>query len=263
MKIKDCLSGEKSPHLILESVFMKHKYFLFPILFLAFIASCADNPRESQDNTQNSNTPIFNRRAENSNANSNQANQSEAKTAESPAEVPIYENADTAFEAGRKFFDQNEDEKAVRAFEQAVKLDSSVAEAHFHLAVAYDLLEEKEKAQKSYAQAIKIYQKQTAKNPKDAAGYFSLGRALNKIGDDQKAQKALQQAVKLEPEDSEYHYELGSVLIKLAQYSEAVKELKKALEIDPENARATDALEKAEAGNARVQSARTQNKNSR
>lgn len=249
---------------------MKQKYFYLLLFTIISLGACASINKNEQKNSAAQNSIVTNVENQSKNnqaiansTNANPTNQSDIKAVEDTTEVLNYENAEVALEAGKKFFDRNEDEKAVRAFEQAVKLDPNLADAHFRLAVAYDLFEESEKAQKSYLQAVKIYQKQTIKNPKDAHAFFYLGRAYDKTGDEQKAQKALQQAVKLQPEDGEYHYELGTVLIELAQYPEALKELKKAIEIDPENARAQTALEKAEAGNKRVQSARNQNKNGR
>lgn len=175
-------------------------------------------------------------------------------------EVPIYEDSAAAVAGGKQFFEDDEDEKAVQAFEQAAKLDANNAEAHFQLAVAYATLDRTEDSEKSFNNSIKIYQKQTIKTPKDASAHYNLGRAYNKLNEDQKAQKALQQAVKLESENADYRFELGTVLNKLALYEQAVKELKKTVELDPENTRAQDALEKAKAGEIRVKDAKSQNK---
>lgn len=256
--------------------FMKQKnfyIFLSSLFYIFILISCTrveESARESNLKptpnptvAANNNTHLDQNSSLSANANlgnNYQANQANTKTTENSDEVPVYENAQTALAAGKKFFDANKDEKARQAFEQAIKLDPNLADAHFQLAATYDSLNEKEKAQKSYSQAIKIYQKQAAKNTKDTAVYYNLGRAYNKTGADEKAQKTLQQAIKLQPDDADYHYELGVVLIKLAQYPAAIKELKKAIELDPENARAEAALEKAEAGNQRVKSAKNQNR---
>lgn len=175
-------------------------------------------------------------------------------------EVPTYENASAALEAGKKFFESNEDEKAVKALEQSVQLDPNLPESQFQLALAYDAVDKQENAEKAYHAAIKAYLDYLRKNPKDAAAQLNLGRSYGKLNEDEKAQKAIQQAVKLKPEDGEYHYELGNILIKLAKYSEAIRELKKSLELDPENTRAEAALEKAESGNDRVAASQIKSK---
>lgn len=175
-------------------------------------------------------------------------------------EVPTFDNAEAALEAGKKFFETDEDEKAVKVLEQAVQLDPNLPAAQFQLALAYDAIDNEENADKSYNAAIKSYLKLLQKNPKDAAAQLNLGRSYNKINEDEKAFKALQQAVKLSPDDGEYHFEFGNILIKLAKYPEAIKELKKSLELDPENSRAEAALEKAESGNARVSAAQAKSK---
>lgn len=239
---------------------MKHRMFIF-LAAAVFAGGCGNTSKSPDQNAAaSSNT---------ANANSNGMKATNANTQNLPtsvantSEVPTYDNADAALEEGKKFFNTDEDEKAVKAFEQAVKLDPNLPEAQYQLALAYDAVDNQESAEKTYNAAIKSYLKFLVKNPKDSAAYFNLGHAYNKINEDQKAQKALQQAIKLKPEESEYHLELGNILIKLARYSEAIKELKKSLELDPENARAEASLEKAESGDNRVKAAQAKSKGSK
>lgn len=225
-------------------------------------------------------------------SNSNQSNVAiiTAPTAESsqenanikPEETPLPEftDADTAFAEGNKLFDANENEKAIEAYRQAVKLNPDLAEAYFKLGIVYSLLENEQevsenpddlptptpkktkrskkdappptKANKAFENAVKAYKKFLVKNPKDDAAHFNLGRAYNKLNDDKEAEKSLRQAVKLKPDDSEYQTELGAILIKLAQYDEAVSALKKAVKLDETNLQAEEMLEEAEAGKKRV-----------
>lgn len=194
--------------------------------------------------------------------------------------LPEFTDADTALAEGNKLFDANENEKAVEAYKQAVKLNPDLAEAYFKLGIAYSLLENEQeasenpdemptpkpakskkgkkdappptKANKAFENAVKAYKKILAKNPKDDAAHFNLGRAYNKLNDDKEAEKSLRQAVKLKPEDSQYQMELGAILIKLAQYDEAVAALKKAIKLDEMNLQAEEMLEDAQAGKKRV-----------
>jgi tetratricopeptide (TPR) repeat protein len=216
-------------------------------------------------------------------ANTAAANTEAANSAPPPA-APVDINAITdpaiALSEGKRLLDENQTETAIQALEKAVSLDPDLAEAHFNLGIAYNLLElqmeqsgvavetivstetnsktkKKEKVQKTKADlafeaAVKAYVKWLDKNPKDDNAHFYLGRTYAKLMKDEEARDAFKEAVELKPEDAEYQTEYGAVLIKLAQYAEAIKPLKKALEIDPSNARAADLLEDAEAGRRRI-----------
>ena len=251
------------------------KFFivLFSAVILTFLVGCKSNIDSANANQTNSNSliSIFSTDS----ANVNAAN---VKVEETP--LPVFTDSETALSEGKKLLDANQTEKAVEALKQAVKLNPELAEAHFNLGVAYALLE-KEKAQlpgeestpeqetatakkgkkevivltkseKAFDNAAKAYEKIIKKSPKDDAAYFNLGRAYNKLNKDKEAEKALRQAVKLNPDDSEYQTELGAILIKLSQYDDSVAVLKKAIQLDATNSHAEDLLDKAEAGQKRI-----------
>jgi tetratricopeptide (TPR) repeat protein len=260
---------------------------IFTILFAAALvfSNTACGPNSDNSNKPNVNTPTATPTAE-TNQNSNSANSnstnanSNANTAVKKDEpVPTFTDAPTAFAEGNKYFDKNETEKAINAFQQAVKLNPDLAEAHFQLGVALALLEKeaesvvkpgdpepaktpkktkkeevakKKESEKAFENAVKAYKKFLVKNPKDDKAHFNLARSYNKLNDDKEAEKAIRQAVKLKPDDSEYQTELGAILIKFAKYDEAVSVLKKALKLDETNSPAQDLLEKAEAGKKRT-----------
>lgn len=240
----------------------------FTILFLSFSVSfllgCGSEAAE------NFNQNIV---AENANTNVN--------TAPALSEpVPIFDNAETALAEGNKYFDAGETDKSIDAYKQAVKLNPDFAEAYFRLGVAYSLLEseeeatrlpgevteptpkgtkgkkkepEKTNAEKAFDNAVKIYEKVVKKNPEDDIAFFYLGRSYNKLNEDDKAAKALRQAVKLNPENVEYQTELAESLINIAEYTEAVRALRKALEMDENNLQAEELLERAQAGQKRIE----------
>lgn len=195
--------------------------------------------------------------------------------------LPQYADAETALAEGNKFFDANENDKAIEAYSQAVKLNPDLGEAFFKLGVAYQIREKvsvteaeivvetptptpaskknkkeeeapKRDSEKAFESAVKALKKAVSKNPKDDAAQFYLGRSLEKLNEDLDAMKALREAVKLKPDNSEYQIELGKIYIKLAQYDLAVRALKEALELDPGNLLAEEQLEKAEAGKQRI-----------
>lgn len=206
-----------------------------------------------------------------SNANS-AASSENTNAAPAVSQFASITDPNAALAEGKRLLDENQTETAIEALKRAVELDADLAEAHFHLGVAYALLEmqneqsgkvtepasnskeaaKKTKSEKAFEEAVKAYKKWIAKNPKDDNAYYYLGRTYAKLMQDDDAEEAFQEAVKLKPDDSEYQTELGSILIKLAKYGEAIKPLKKAIELDESNGRAVDLLEDAEAGKKRV-----------
>ncbi len=245
--------------------------FLFLSAVLFFQISCS----KEESNTNSSPTPA--------NVANTEVNQANTKVESTP--LPEYSDAETALAEGNKFFDENETDKAIEAYKQAVKLNPELGEAYFKLGISYAIREKvseteaviveetptptpkkgkvqeevKRDSEKSFEAAVKAFKKVLAKNPKDDVAQFFLGRSLDKLNEDTDALKALREAVKLKPENSEYQTELGKILIKLAQYDEAVRALKKALELDANNLLAEEQLEKAEAGKRRIDFAKKEN----
>lgn len=241
---------------------------IFIILFLSAVLSFQIGCTKADSNANASPTP----------ANTEVNQNTNTKVESTP--LPQYADAETALAEGNKFFDANENDKAIEAYRQAVKLNPDLGEAYFKLGVAYQIREKvtiteaeiiqetptptlaknskkeeeapKKDSEKAFESAVKALKKAVSKNPKDDAAQFYLGRSLEKLNEDLDAMKALREAVKLKPDNSEYQIELGKIYIKLAQYDEAVRALKKALELDPDNLLAEEQLEKAEAGKERI-----------
>ena len=189
-------------------------------------------------------------------------------------------DANAALAEGNRLLDDNQTEKAIDAFRQAIKLNPDLAEAHFQLGIAYALIESERKlsgadvetpansakkgepakpdSQKEFERAVEAYKKWLKTNLKDDAAQFNLGRAYNKLNQDEEAEDAFQEAVDLKPTDTEYQTELGAIRIKLAKFHEAIPVLKEALKLDPDNARAESLLEDAEAGARRIEYSQTE-----
>jgi len=241
------------------------KVFLLVVFVSILSIGCSNNDSPSNSNLANLQTV--------SNTETNQ--EIVAKPADTP--LPVFTDANEALALGDKLFDISDNEKAVEAYQQAVKLNPDFAEAYFKLGLAYSQIEIEQRdagvltedeppptkkgkkdvpklnnSDKAFENAVKTYKKIVDKNPKDDVAQFNLGRAYNKLNQDTEARKALTQAVKLKPEDGQYQTELGAILIKLAQYEEAVAALKKAVQIDADNLQAQDMLEKAQAGKKRI-----------
>ena len=246
---------------------MKGLFIILLIIFSALLSvGCGSKAAENIN---------MNAAVENANVNTNINN---APIASEP--VPVFDNAETALSEGNKYFDAGATEKSIEAYKQAVALNPEYAEAFYRLGIAYLLLEseqeadrlpgevteptpksskgkkkepEKTNAEKAFGNAVKLYEKVVKKDTEDDAAFFYLGRSYNKLNEDDKAAKALRQAVKLKPDNGEYQTELAESLINIAEYDEAVRALKKALEIDENNLQAEDLLEKAQAGQKRIE----------
>lgn len=158
-------------------------------------------------------------------------------------------------EQGKAFFRSDEDLKALESFKNAIKLDPTLSEAHFRLALTQKALGAEESDQ-SFRKAIDLYKKYLVDNPEDVEARYNLGQAYAGIHLYSDAVREYRYATRLRPDDADIFYDLGLALSRLAQYSEAVAAFSKSLEIDPENYRAQDALDEAREGAKRIAAGR-------
>jgi Flp pilus assembly protein TadD len=159
-------------------------------------------------------------------------------------------------EKGKQLYIGDQDSQAAEVFEQAVKLDPDLAEAHFRLGLAYDALGKEQEAEAEYKKAVDRYKKYLVENPKDAEAHYNLGQTYAGLHLYSEAVREYRQATKLKNDDADIYYDLGTALMKLAQYDEAVAAFSKSLEIDPENYRAEDSLAEAREGIKRISAGR-------
>lgn len=160
--------------------------------------------------------------------------------------------AQTLVESGRELYRTDQDEQAVAAFEEAIRLDPDLAEAHFRLGLAYDAVGKETEAEAAYKKSIDKYKKSFQANDKDAEGHYNVGQAYAGLRLYSEAIREYRHATRLKSDDSDIYYDLGMALSKLANYDEAVTAFSKSVEIDPQNYRAEDALEEAREGAKRI-----------
>jgi tetratricopeptide (TPR) repeat protein len=160
--------------------------------------------------------------------------------------------AKALLEKGKQLYIDDHDTEAVEVFQQAVKLDPDLAEAHFRLALGYEALDKREDAESEYKKAVETYKKHLDASPDDAEAHYNLGQSFANLGNFSEAIREYRQANKLKTDDPDIYYDLGVAHTKLAQYDQAAAAFSKSLEIDPDYYRAQDALDEAKEGIKRI-----------
>ena len=157
-------------------------------------------------------------------------------------------------EKGREFYRNDEDNRAAEAFEQAIKLDPNLAEAHFRLALTNDILGNEKEAAQGYNTAVEAYKKYLAdpEHSKDAEAHYNLGQTYAGLHLYSEAVKEYRLATRVKDNDPAIYYDLGRALMKMALYDEAAEAFAKSIDLDPENYRAEDELSEAREGSKRI-----------
>jgi tetratricopeptide (TPR) repeat protein len=194
-----------------------------------------------------------------------QSSQAEADAAVRAAKTVEGEHSEARVyvEKGREFYRNDEDAQAVEAFQQALKLDPELAEAHFRLGLTYDALGQEQEAEAAYKKAVEAYKKYLSINGNvdDAEAHYNLGQTYAGLHLYSEAVREYRQATRLKPDDAAIHYDLGLALMRLAQYDEASRAFAKSLELDPENYRAEDELAEAREGVKRIRTGKKHQEN--
>lgn len=187
----------------------------------------------------------------------NRSGQQSTNNSAGTAEVSNGLNGDRSqakalLDKGKQLYRDDQDTEAVEAFQQAVKLDPDLAEAHFRLALGYEALDKREDAESEYKKAVETYKKHLDSNPDDPEAHYNLGQTYANLGNYSEAIREYRQANKLKTDDPDIYYDLGVAHTKLAQYDQAAAAFSKSLEIDPDYYRAQDALNEAKEGIKRI-----------
>ena len=162
-------------------------------------------------------------------------------------------------EKGKELYRNDQDDQAVASFQEALKLDPDLAEAHFRLGLGYEALGKREEAESEYKKAIETYKKYLAEHEDDSEAHYDLGQTYAGLGQYSEAIREYRLATKLKEDDPDMYYDLGVAHTKLAQYDAAAVAFEKSLEIDPENYRAQDGLDEAKEGIKRIRAGRKHN----
>ncbi len=164
-------------------------------------------------------------------------------------------------EKGKQLYLEDQDEEAVKAFQEGLKLDPDLAEAHFRLGLGYEALGKREEAEAEYKKAVATYKKYLGDHENDPEAHYDLGQTYAGLGQYSEAIREYRIATKLKEDDPDIYYDLGVAHTKLAQYDAAAVAFSKSLEIDPENYRAQDGLDEAKEGIKRIRTGRKHQEN--
>jgi tetratricopeptide (TPR) repeat protein len=160
--------------------------------------------------------------------------------------------ARSLLDRGKELYRNDQDDEAVKAFAEAVRLDPDLPEAHFRLALGYESLGKREEAEAQFKKAVETYKKYLAEHPDDAEAHYALGQTYAGLDQYSDAIREYREATERKEDDPDMFYDLGVAHTKLAQYDAAAAAFSKSLEIDPDYYRAQDGLDEAKEGIKRI-----------
>ena len=138
------------------------------------------------------------------------------------AEQDTPAEAARAYQAGMQALARKEDVNALAAFQRAVKIDASYAEAHYQLGILYG-------RQSQWKPAIQALQTAIKLTPDFADAHVRLGEAyLIGMAKAKDAVDPLQRALQLQPDLSRAHRLLGAAYLRQNEIDEAIRHLKQA-----------------------------------
>jgi tetratricopeptide (TPR) repeat protein/DNA-binding winged helix-turn-helix (wHTH) protein/TolB-like protein len=168
--------------------------------------------------------------------------------------------ADACLEMYRQQRDNFWAEKALNAAQQAVRLNSNIAEVHFVLGSVYRVtgklddavaeekrgLELAPRSDEGYrrlgrtdrdadrsAEALQAYRKAVEINPYYWFNFSSLGGAYFQLGRYEEALAAFRKVTELEPDNAYGYDDVGAVYLAQGKWSEAIPEYQKAIGLEP------------------------------
>ncbi len=131
---------------------------------------------------------------------------------------------------GRTRYNEDHPAAAVEAFTQCLKLHPEDAPAEYNLGLAYEHLDQPEKAAAAYRTAIAWQQ---SAGVRDAQPYLDLGKLLLAQRHPEQALDPLEKAARAGPDNALVQQELGLVYEALGRYAEAVAPLRRAADLAP------------------------------
>jgi tetratricopeptide (TPR) repeat protein len=132
---------------------------------------------------------------------------------------------------GRAKYNENRFQEAVDAFHRCLQLDPVNVRAEDNLGLAYEGLQDDQKAAAAYRNAIEWQSKAAHPYPQP---YLNLGILLARKGRAAEALPYLERAVELAPQNPKAHEQLGKDYEAVHRFPQAQAELEKAIAIAPD-----------------------------
>ncbi|NEO57838.1 MAG: tetratricopeptide repeat protein [Okeania sp. SIO3B5] len=128
---------------------------------------------------------------------------------------------------GDIFLKKGEKVEAIKAYEKAIEINSELWEVHHKLG---NLLQENGDLEA----AVTAYNKSIELKPDFCWSYHNLADALVKLENLEEAVCAYQKAIKLEPNFVWLHYNLAEILVKIGNFYEAIAAYRSAIKLQPD-----------------------------
>ena len=131
------------------------------------------------------------------------------------------------YELGEKFLEQQQWEKAVTSYRQAIKLNPTFSWHYYKLGQALTQLQKWDEAITNYQKAIEL-------NSDFPWSYHHLGNALLKQEKWEEAVNAYHNFIKLNSDNYWAYHKLGEALFKIGEFDAAIIYYQKAIRLNPE-----------------------------
>jgi len=143
---------------------------------------------------------------------------------------------------GNRLWRIGKDEKAIRAFEQAIQLQSDFYQAYYakgqaFVAQAYDDLQKEgtneQAIQEKFEEAFTAFEEATSINPNFYEAWRDRAVVLSELERNQEALTSINKAIDINPEDFILHYERGWILSNLGRLEAAEQAYNEAISLNP------------------------------
>ena len=158
-----------------------------------------------------------------------QANAAAAASSAQSAAPDTAAQAKRAKEQGDAYRRADEDERALRAYTEAIRLKPDYAEAFAGRSISYIELGNADSALADANKALQL-------DPNNAKAYLAYGMCVALDDDIDQGLVNINKSIQLDPNDAYAFASRGIIYKELEQYDQALKNYNKALELDPDNA---------------------------
>ena len=143
--------------------------------------------------------------------------------------LKVDKEADAFFYLGWLYNKKGNCEKAIKAYQEVIRINPEYTYVYYNLGWAYCELERYQEAVDAFKEAVK-------QNPEDADFHYSLGWVYNELKDYKKAVESYKQAILIQPEYTFAHYSLGMIYLVQGDKNAALDEYKILKDLDQDTA---------------------------